>query len=71
MAGTSFAMAANAGTTANITGLASTTSYNLYFVASDTAGNLAQMKFVAFTTTATTGTTGATTGTATTGGSPP
>ena len=67
-------MTANTAATATLSGLTAATNYNLYFVARDTAGNLAQMQFVAFTTavnaTGTTGTTGVTTGTATTGGSP-
>jgi hypothetical protein len=64
-------MAANVASTTTITSLTANTNYNLYFVAKDLAGNVAQMQFVAFKTAAATGTTGATTGTATTGGSPP
>jgi hypothetical protein len=70
-AGTPFALTANVAATVNITGLTPATAYNLFFVPTNSAASVGQMRFIAFTTGVTTGTTGATTGTATTGGSPP
>ncbi|MDO8947226.1 MAG: DUF1566 domain-containing protein [Desulfocapsaceae bacterium] len=53
LAGTSFAMTANVGATANVTGLNSLTNYKLYFVATTTSGKAqAAVQDVAFTTAA-------------------